>query len=621
MRESVRMLSLSCAGRIAPTTGDNDSVQSNPQEDTSGGEPPAGGGEYLCSDMPVGTHVMFNILSTWGRESCCGLTALQLFSATGELISLAPQNVLCDVPEVASWKLSPDPSVLVLDHPDTRDPTRMFLAPFVAGADHIILVTLPSAMKLSAVRVWNYNHSRVHSSRGVRLLEITCDDDLVFRGEVRQASGSTQDIANNYETILFTSSEEALRRIAASLPPVVPHLEAHPSQGQLPVLEDESGYLRRSFIAPRATVLPPSPTKIGSTPITTVEFRIISNWGHLSLVGLSGVLFLDMNGAEVDVATVQMDPLPAAHEHTCELSALTDADPNTAWVAPASHGNALTLTFTFRHSTRLSAIQVANYGLPPDTHIGVKNAAVYFDGTLVTPPDGACLRKAPLHRKGIGQTLFYQTFDVSGVTIAANQRGGSCFSVSLGASATLRAKVAIRRSRLFGIPAPAWLLDVQLCETPLIPVGYVLTVTAAAQPPMPDSTAKSLVDKVEIMDEDGEVVHPSDQCVCGEQEEERGMSIVYLLHDSPIAVGLVRITWSEACPVNKALSVHITMDDAILFSGTMAVTPNGMSSLVAFTTDEKLLSRFMDQLLANAHARNAVLEKSEESPYSENSSQ
>lgn len=50
----------------------------------------------------------------------------------------------------------------------TCDCSRMWLAPFTAGALHTVTVTLGALATLGALRVWNYNKSRVGSLRGAR---------------------------------------------------------------------------------------------------------------------------------------------------------------------------------------------------------------------------------------------------------------------------------------------------------------------------------------------------------------------------------------------------------------------------------------------------------------------
>ena len=52
----------------------------------------------------------------------------------------------------------------------------------IKGKKHIIYVKLPRPCALSCIRIWNYNKSRIHASRGAKDVEIMLDDALIFRG-------------------------------------------------------------------------------------------------------------------------------------------------------------------------------------------------------------------------------------------------------------------------------------------------------------------------------------------------------------------------------------------------------------------------------------------------------
>jgi hypothetical protein len=39
------------------------------------------------------------------------------------------------------------------------------------------------------IRIWNYNKSRIHSTRGVKLVKIALDDETIFQGEIKKAPG------------------------------------------------------------------------------------------------------------------------------------------------------------------------------------------------------------------------------------------------------------------------------------------------------------------------------------------------------------------------------------------------------------------------------------------------
>ncbi|KAG8343695.1 putative protein of unknown function (DUF4457) [Trypanosoma vivax] len=101
---------------------------------------------------------------------------------------------------------------------NTHDETRLFVMPFTPDNHHLVGFILPTAVTISMVRLYNYGgHGRVHTSKGVRLLEMTVDDQLVFRGEIAQNTGEvivpTQVGLRNCENILFTEDRAVLQRM------------------------------------------------------------------------------------------------------------------------------------------------------------------------------------------------------------------------------------------------------------------------------------------------------------------------------------------------------------------------------------------------------------------------
>ena len=53
------------------------------------------------------------------------------------------------------------------------------------------------------IRIWNYNKSRIHSSRGARYVEISLDDRTIFKGEIKRAMGTSHSILD-YEVCYVT---------------------------------------------------------------------------------------------------------------------------------------------------------------------------------------------------------------------------------------------------------------------------------------------------------------------------------------------------------------------------------------------------------------------------------
>jgi hypothetical protein len=66
----------------------------------------------------------------------------------------------------------------------TCDDFSAWMAPYTKGKRHIVCVEFDDEISLSLIRIWNYNKSRIHSTRGAREVELRLDGRLVFRGEV-----------------------------------------------------------------------------------------------------------------------------------------------------------------------------------------------------------------------------------------------------------------------------------------------------------------------------------------------------------------------------------------------------------------------------------------------------
>ena len=97
--------------------------------------------------------------------------------------------------------------------PSRCDDLHAWLAPFTRGGAHVIGIRFDAPTTLSMIRVWNYNKSRIHSYRGARYVEMALDEQCIFKGEIRRATGTIQgrDPEQNSECILFTIDETTLQ--------------------------------------------------------------------------------------------------------------------------------------------------------------------------------------------------------------------------------------------------------------------------------------------------------------------------------------------------------------------------------------------------------------------------
>ncbi|RNF07812.1 hypothetical protein TraAM80_03091 [Trypanosoma rangeli] len=253
-------------------------VQHNSDDDGSRSNT-ASAGAYLTPEMPQGRFIVVSLLSTWGDVHEVGINGIEVFNENGERLipppeclrhslspplpvagegdESAPQERIRVVDgHYAASYITPQRGLTVMvEYPaknvhhlataaaadvnnevprcrvenlvngihNTHDDTKLFVMPFTPNAHHQICFVLPRSVVISMVRVHNYGgRGRVHTDKGVRLLEMTVDDKLVFRGEIVPNNGAVLPLhrvgLENCENILFTEDSRVLRRLLA-VPP------------------------------------------------------------------------------------------------------------------------------------------------------------------------------------------------------------------------------------------------------------------------------------------------------------------------------------------------------------------------------------------------------------------
>jgi hypothetical protein len=165
--------------------------------------------------LPVGSKVTINVLSTWGDSYYLGLNGIELFDGSG--CALGVSRIRADPQDINVLpEYSNDPRTVdkLCDGTYlTCDDYHSWLTPFTQGKPHLIVMDLAQPTELSSIRFWNYNKSRIHSTRGARFIEVHVDRQLVFKGEIKKAIGGSVDILEYQEVcdrIAFTRDQTLL---------------------------------------------------------------------------------------------------------------------------------------------------------------------------------------------------------------------------------------------------------------------------------------------------------------------------------------------------------------------------------------------------------------------------
>ena len=161
------------------------------------------------------------------------------------------------------------PGNLVNGHNNTTDDQHMWLIPYTVGGSHELRIDMGSTCKLSGINVWNYNKSNEDSLRGVRVVSIFGDGELIGQQEFRIAPGCDGVVFKQHISFHDVKS-----------------IRTHRSKGWIRYITPT---LRQDYEPPMNV----------SGMLWKID--IYSNWGDGYYVGLDGLEFLDCSGRVIDI--------------------------------------------------------------------------------------------------------------------------------------------------------------------------------------------------------------------------------------------------------------------------------------------------------------------------------
>jgi len=386
----------------------------------------------LIPELPYGQEIGLEILSNWGDRHYAGLTGIEIFDADGhqvrdfELLWADPADV-----NVAgrSHGLCRDPRViknLVNTTNITTSELHMWLAPFCAGATNKVTLRMAAACRVAMLRVYNYNASRVHASRGVRRIRIRLDHALVFDDEIAAAPGGINfdDPSTFGEIILFSQDLEVLEKVAAADPALAMDLAAHPAVDPTP--EMPSRPLTSQAARPATTqsvddTAPSAPAATASLANAAavhgqfVQIVLASAWGSDERIGLTALEILGRDMQPLNIVPLElgraMAPVPAL-ALVDGVHAVTNR--RRMWLASlCEEGGGVQFRGDLGGGAAIAGVRIWNWNCPEDLGHGVKIAHVLVDGVAVSPAVGLLVRKAPGHCR----LPFAQTIRLDGGTL------------------------------------------------------------------------------------------------------------------------------------------------------------------------------------------------------------
>ncbi|CAD8060890.1 unnamed protein product [Paramecium sonneborni] len=161
------------------------------------------GNRFEIPILPSGKYLKFNVLSNWGDKQQVGLNGIEVFDSQGGNIT---RYIKMPMQDEYIEKLK-----LIDGYQAVKDDKHIWKTKNLKPE---IIIDLTANIKISLIRIWNYNKSRIRSYKGVRLLKITLDERIIFYGHIQKATGDLKKLQDNCEYILFTQDQKIISRIA-----------------------------------------------------------------------------------------------------------------------------------------------------------------------------------------------------------------------------------------------------------------------------------------------------------------------------------------------------------------------------------------------------------------------
>ena len=390
---------------------------------------------FMIPELPSGSRLVINILSTWGDKHYVGLNGIELFDSNGQKVGIA--KIEADPSDINVLpEYSKDPRVvtnLVDGVNNTRDDTHMWLAPFTTSENHFVFITFERNCTLAMLRFWNYNKSRVHSSRGAKLVQVHLDGNPVFRGEIQRAGELGENYKETYgDTIMLTMDSNILSLVSENdelfLNDWNESTNCDESARPMTAGDDEGRPITVASNQKPGYVNFPSADcavesmlnitdnlempKVATKRCSKVQFQFLEPWGDAFYMGLSGIQLLDeklkpikLNASMLEANPPDLNCLPEYKKDLRTVDKLVDGtnftcDERHMWLIPFTQHSRHTLTITLPSETKsVSGFDVWNYNKSwEDSFRGVKRLKVFLDDVEISPPEeGYTLRRAPGH--------------------------------------------------------------------------------------------------------------------------------------------------------------------------------------------------------------------------------
>ncbi|XP_026321262.1 protein KIAA0556-like isoform X2 [Hyposmocoma kahamanoa] len=362
--------------------------------------------EFVIPELPEGRLLEIKIYTNWGDKYLVGLNGVELFDSNGSPVAIEKVWTDADTGDQSKHSRADNIGDGVVR---TRDERHAWTAPTPRGGIPLaISILLTRCSNLALLRVWNYNKSRIYSSRGVRLVQIKLDDQVIFHGEIARASGELNGPLTSFgDTILFTKDPNILELILASDTNFQALLKDNqPNESIIekrPLTANDSNH----NISPIGLLEGDNEEKETKYIAKVVKITAMSNWGQRHLIGLTGIEILCYNKpVKIHRAYAYLSFISDEESSPHEQGPLIECknlfngrnistEFKDMWCTNFSPEQFCHIVMELIEPNEITSIRIWNYNANMElSYIGVKHIRIYLDGVALHYRP-VLLRRAP----------------------------------------------------------------------------------------------------------------------------------------------------------------------------------------------------------------------------------